>query len=585
MLGATLDLLIPSAHASEFTPEEYNQLHGYTDRQHEVRYAPLELAVPKTPKPLLWQAPQVAPHEPENHQSFMQQWDDLIDQSSGGYYENSVGPTMVAGSLYQIGAQVAHGLGGMARFARDAYLSSDGDLRLLAPEAHQAARNPELSLWSGSPSAFERLELSAHRLSVAELDRSYAQQQGMDNTPFSSSVAPRVELSGSVLRLHPGVQQSRSRVLQLGDPIPEYSSDAILLQSPESTALMFSIAARVAFEFSRGVGSILSSFDRAEANIDALLAGDVDAGERFVNSGLALRQFIEAPIAVVGRSVGQAIRNDWQEHLQQAQADYIAERPWVAGWHSGKPVSDMVGLGLVSYGAGRTVLYSATRAVQSATPLARLAARSATTVPLGEVTSTELYHMQRIQAAVGGRRIPFVDTPAKAGAISRSPITPAFNQFRAEERIIRPMIEREHYLLQTAKPPKPLADVPGPRSLSGIETRRWYIKQDNSLESRISLEVSLETKGVQMCHLRNEIRAIARDLMADRLALKELKLYPPKTYEKILRKGYRKGTHSQEELSQYVIESAKRTSEKYNKRYNIHQQKHTPTLNPKGKKP
>ncbi len=141
VLGATLDLLIPSAHASEFTPEEYNQLHGYTDRQHEVRYAPLELAVPKTPKPLLWQAPQVAPHEPENHQSFMQQWDDLIDQSSGGYYENSVGPTMVAGSLYQIGAQVAHGLGGMARFARDAYLSSDGDLRLLAPEAHQAARD------------------------------------------------------------------------------------------------------------------------------------------------------------------------------------------------------------------------------------------------------------------------------------------------------------------------------------------------------------------------------------------------------------------------------------------------------------
>jgi hypothetical protein len=68
--------------------------------------------------------------------------------------------------------------------------------------------------------------------------------------------------------------------------------------------------------------------------------------------------------------------------------------------------------------------------------------------------------------------------------------------------------------------------------------------------------------------------------MADRLKAKEFDIkHPHLTYEQVLRKGYRKGNKSEEELSRYAIESAKRTSEKYNKRYDIHQQK--PILKPK----
>ena len=101
---------------------------------------------------------------------------------------------------------------------------------------------------------------------------------------------------------------------------------------------------------------------------------------------------------------------------------------------------------------------------------------------------------------------------------------------------------------------------------------------------RIHPEVSLEVKGIQMCRLRNEIRTTARDLMADRLQAKAFDITDPhKTYEQVLRNASKKGHKSEEGLSKYVIESAKRTREKYNIRYGKHPQK--PTQKPQGKQP
>lgn len=171
VLGATLDLLIPAAHASEFTQEEYNQL----DRQPEVSYAPTELAA--SHKPLLWQAPRARTNRAAGNLSLIEEQDQLLRQAE------FTGALMTAGFLYQVGVQVVHGMGGMARFARDAYLSSDEDLRLFAPEAHQAARDRLTNRFRAVGHAVVHYEdtaqhmMQAMQASFASYQRSYEHRE------------------------------------------------------------------------------------------------------------------------------------------------------------------------------------------------------------------------------------------------------------------------------------------------------------------------------------------------------------------------------------------------------------------------
>ena len=80
-----------------------------------------------------------------------------------------------------------------------------------------------------------------------------------------------------------------------------------------------------------------------------------------------------------------------------------------------------------------------------------------------------------------------------------------------------------------------------PGTLSNIEARQWYLKQESRIPGLIDRNLSLEEQAKQAVNLRNQFRTQTRKLMADReLAASLNKTDPNMTWEQVIEKYSRK---------------------------------------------
>jgi hypothetical protein len=103
-----------------------------------------------------------------------------------------------------------------------------------------------------------------------------------------------------------------------------------------------------------------------------------------------------------------------------------------------------------------------------------------------------------------------------------------------------------------------------PRSFNNLATRLWYNKELPKIRSRLNTSISLEEQAKQASAFRNEIKAVARDLMSDRVTAAELILNRPAlSWDQIVAKYQSKGLYG-DALWEEIIEASMRPNEAIN---------------------
>ena len=105
----------------------------------------------------------------------------------------------------------------------------------------------------------------------------------------------------------------------------------------------------------------------------------------------------------------------------------------------------------------------------------------------------------------------------------------------------------------------------GKHSLSNVEARKWYLKQEAKIPDMIDKSLSLEKQAKQAFNLRNQFRTQTRELMADRTTAESLyKTDPNLTWEEVVRKQSAKGLEG-DDIYRAIIESSQRSRKSVNK--------------------
>ena len=113
--------------------------------------------------------------------------------------------------------------------------------------------------------------------------------------------------------------------------------------------------------------------------------------------------------------------------------------------------------------------------------------------------------------------------------------------------------------------PEKISDTnPANGSLSNEQARRWYLEKEATISDSIDHNASLEEQAHQAFELRNEYRAKARELMANREEAAKLNATEPnKTWDEIVQKQIDKG-YAGDEIYKSILESAQRSRPEVN---------------------
>lgn len=110
---------------------------------------------------------------------------------------------------------------------------------------------------------------------------------------------------------------------------------------------------------------------------------------------------------------------------------------------------------------------------------------------------------------------------------------------------------------------------PRPGSLSDEATRKWYLEQERLIPKKIDTSASLEGQGRQAHALRNEARAAARELMANRKLAEQLARENPNlTWEQIVARTEAKGIEG-DDVFREIIASSQRSRSSVNKKLGL----------------
>jgi RHS repeat-associated protein len=129
------------------------------------------------------------------------------------------------------------------------------------------------------------------------------------------------------------------------------------------------------------------------------------------------------------------------------------------------------------------------------------------------------------------------------------------------------VIEIPEVLRSDIKTPNYLAkSMPG--TLSNLEAREWYLAREAEIPSALNTKLPLEEQAKQAVSLRNEIRAKARDLMADREEAARLDAEEPNmTWEQVVKK-YKDQGYTGNKLYNKIIESSQKSRSSVNESLN-----------------
>ena len=106
-------------------------------------------------------------------------------------------------------------------------------------------------------------------------------------------------------------------------------------------------------------------------------------------------------------------------------------------------------------------------------------------------------------------------------------------------------------------------------SLSNLDARKWYLRQETTIPGRIDKNLSLEDQAKQAFEWRNRIRTRARELMMDRKTAEGLNITDPnKTWEQMVQKAINDG-HSGEGIYTAIIESSTHSRADVNKKFGL----------------
>ena len=96
-------------------------------------------------------------------------------------------------------------------------------------------------------------------------------------------------------------------------------------------------------------------------------------------------------------------------------------------------------------------------------------------------------------------------------------------------------------------------------TLSNVEARQWYLQQEARIPKLIGSSASLEEQAMQASQFRNQFRAEARNLMADRNeAARLLREEPNMTWEEVVNKYQARG-YQGDDLWNAIIEGSQRS--------------------------
>ncbi|WP_052675829.1 contractile injection system protein, VgrG/Pvc8 family [Paenibacillus sp. IHBB 10380] len=120
-------------------------------------------------------------------------------------------------------------------------------------------------------------------------------------------------------------------------------------------------------------------------------------------------------------------------------------------------------------------------------------------------------------------------------------------------------------------PGKPTNTVNGipKHSLSDVEARQWYLRQERSIPSLIDSNLQLEKQARQAFDLRNKYRTEARELMSDLEGANELFWKEPnKSWNEIIDIAKKKG-YSGDEIYNYILGSSQRSRKSVNQKLGL----------------
>ena len=117
---------------------------------------------------------------------------------------------------------------------------------------------------------------------------------------------------------------------------------------------------------------------------------------------------------------------------------------------------------------------------------------------------------------------------------------------------------------------KPSAIVaPEPGSMSDLEARKWYLEQEGKIDSLIDKNAPLEQQAQQAFELRNQIRSMARDGMANQAKAAELYgTNPNLSWDEIV-SNYKGKGFSGDDLYSEIIAASQRSNPEVNALYGL----------------
>ena len=106
-------------------------------------------------------------------------------------------------------------------------------------------------------------------------------------------------------------------------------------------------------------------------------------------------------------------------------------------------------------------------------------------------------------------------------------------------------------------------------SLSNLDARKWYLRQETTIPGRIDKNLSLEDQAKQAFEWRNRIRTRARELMMDRKTAEGLNITDPnQTWEQMVQKKMDRGL-SGDAIYQAILESSTHSRPEVNRAFGL----------------